>query len=73
MSPRNTILMDMGVSIATEVRKHRANDAKYQELGWLHVPLVTAWRKVMEAFLQLASQLVTPCYPNMQAQVNSTL
>ena len=38
-------LMEVGVSagsvaLATEGRKHRANDAKCKELGWLCVPLV---------------------------------
>ena len=38
-------LMEAGVSagsaaLATEGRKHRANDAKCKELGWLCVPLV---------------------------------
>ena len=45
-SPLNThTLMEVGVSagyaaLATEGRKHRANDAKCGELGWLCVPLV---------------------------------
>ncbi|KAL5463778.1 hypothetical protein EMCRGX_G032712 [Ephydatia muelleri] len=49
---------------ATETRKHMANDAKCNELGWLCVPLVAetygAWGKeAMEAFSQLASRLAT--------------
>ena len=45
-SPLNThTLMEAGVSaglaaLTTEGRKHRANDAKCKELGWLCVPLV---------------------------------
>ena len=44
--PLNThTLMEAGVSagsaaLATEGRKHRANDVKCKELGWLCVPLV---------------------------------
>ncbi|KAL5517010.1 hypothetical protein EMCRGX_G002474 [Ephydatia muelleri] len=67
-SPLNTLtLLEAGVSAgsaaqATETRKHMANDAKCNELGWLCVPLVAetngAWGKeAMEAFSQLASRL----------------
>ena len=72
-------LMEAGVSagyaaLATEGRKHRANDAKYGELRWLCVPLVAetygAWgNKAIQAFSQLASQA---CYPYMQTQVGCT-
>ncbi|KAL5515639.1 hypothetical protein EMCRGX_G000834 [Ephydatia muelleri] len=69
-SPLNTlILLEAGVAAgsaaqATETRKHMANDAKCNELGWLCVPLVAetygAWGKeAMEAFSQLASRLAT--------------
>ncbi|KAL5517867.1 hypothetical protein EMCRGX_G003498 [Ephydatia muelleri] len=69
-SPLNTLtLLEAGVSAssaaqATETRKHMANDAKCNELGWLCVPLVAetygAWGKeAMEAFSQLDSQLAT--------------
>ena len=69
-SPLNTLtLLEAGVSAgsaaqATETRKHMANDAKCNELGWLCVPLVAetygAWGKeAMEAFSQLASRLAT--------------
>ena len=54
-SPLNThTLMEAGVSagsaaLATEGRKHKANDPKCKELGWLCVPLVAetygAWGK----------------------------
>ncbi|KAL5510407.1 hypothetical protein EMCRGX_G005945 [Ephydatia muelleri] len=49
---------------ATETRKHMANDAKCNELGWLCVPQVAetygAWgNEAMEAFSQLASRLAT--------------
>ena len=65
-SPLNTLtLLEAGVSAgsaaqATETRKHMANDAKCNELGWLCVPLVVetyrAWEKEgMDAFSQLAS------------------
>ena len=73
-------LMEVRVSagsaaLATQERKHVANDAKCQELGLLCVPLVTetysAWgKKAMEAFSQLASRLATLTW---QAQINSTL
>ena len=67
-------LMKAGVSagsaaLATEGRKHRANDAKCKELGWLCVPLVAetygAWgNEAVEAFSQLASRLATlTCRP----------
>ena len=67
-------LMEAGVSagssaLTTEGRKHRANDAKCKELGWLCVPLVAetygAWgNEAVEAFLQLASRLATlTCRP----------
>ncbi|KAL5499501.1 hypothetical protein EMCRGX_G010935 [Ephydatia muelleri] len=66
----NTLtLLEAGVAAgsaaqATETRKHMANDAKCNELGWLCVPLVAetygAWGKeAMEAFSQLASRLAT--------------
>ena len=69
-SPLNThTLMEAGVSagsaaLATEGRKHRINDAKCKELGWLCVPLVAetygAWgNEAVEAFSQLASRLAT--------------
>ncbi|KAL5487053.1 hypothetical protein EMCRGX_G019610 [Ephydatia muelleri] len=69
-SSLNTLtLLEAGVSAgsaaqATETRKHMANDAKCNELGWLCVPLVAetygAWGKeAMEAFSQLASRLAT--------------
>eukprot|EP00731_Ephydatia_muelleri_P004695 Em0002g871a len=69
-SPLNTLtLLEAGVSAgsaaqATETRKHMANDAKCNELGWLCVPLVVetyrAWEKEgMDAFSQLASRLAT--------------
>ncbi|KAL5483926.1 hypothetical protein EMCRGX_G020346 [Ephydatia muelleri] len=69
-SPLNTLtLLEAVVSAgsaaqATETRKHMANDAKCNELGWLCVPLVAetygAWGKeAMEAFSQLASRLAT--------------
>ena len=71
-SPLNThTLMEAGVSagsaaLASEGRKHRANDAKCKELGWLCVPLVAdtygAWgNEAVEAFSQLASRLT--CRP----------
>ena len=59
--------------LATEDRKHRANDAKCGELGWLCVPLVAetygAWgNKAIEAFSQLASRLATlACRPKSAA------
>ena len=67
-------LMEAGVSagsaaLATEGRKHRANDAKCKELSWLCVPLVAetygAWgNEAVEAFSQLASRLATlTCRP----------
>ena len=74
-SPLNThTLMEAGVSagsaaLATEGRKHRVNDAKCGELGWLCVPLVAeiygAWgNEAVEAFSQLASRLATlTCRP----------
>ena len=62
-------LMEAGVSagsaaLATESRKHKANDPKCKELGWLCVPLVAetygAWgNEAIEAFSQLASRLAT--------------
>eukprot|EP00731_Ephydatia_muelleri_P013975 Em0007g1285a len=69
-SPLNTLnLLEAGVSAgsavqATETRKHMANDAKCNELGWLCVPQVAetygAWgNEAMEAFSQLASRLAT--------------
>ena len=74
-SPLNThTLMEAGVSagsaaLATEGRKHRANDAKCKELSWLCVPLVAktygAWgNEAVEAVSQLASRLATlTCRP----------
>ena len=71
-SPLNTLtLLEAGVSAgsaarATEDRKHKANDAKCDELC---VPLVTetydAWGKeATEAFSQLASRIATlTCRP----------
>ena len=56
-------------ALATEGRKHKANDPKCKELGWLCVPLVAetlgAWgNEVIEAFSQLASRLATlTCRP----------
>ena len=56
-------------ALASEGRKHRANDAKCTELGWLCVPLVAdtyvAWgNEAVEAFSQLASRLATlTCRP----------
>ena len=52
-------------ALATEGRKHRANDAKCKELGWLCVPMVAesygAQRnEAVEAFSQLASWLGLP-------------
>ena len=49
-------------ALATEGRKHRANDAKCKELSWLCLPLVAetygAWgNEAVEAFSQLASRL----------------
>ncbi|KAL5516375.1 hypothetical protein EMCRGX_G001677 [Ephydatia muelleri] len=55
--------------ISCPCRKHRANDAKCKELGWLCVPLVAetydAWgNEAVEAFSQLASRLATlTCRP----------
>ena len=71
-------LMEVEVSagsaaLATEGRKHRANDAKCGELGWLCVPLVAetygAWgNEAIEAFSQLASRLATlTCRPKSAA------
>ena len=74
-SPLNThTLMEAGVSagsaaLTSEGRKHRANDAKCEELGWLCVPLVAdtygAWgNEAVEVFSQLASRLATlTCRP----------
>ena len=70
------ILMEAGESagsaaLATEGRKHRANDAKCKELGWLCVPLVAetyvAWgNEAVEAFSQLASRFATrTCRPKL--------
>ena len=56
-------------TLATESKKHKANDPKCKELGWLCVPLVAetsgAWgNEAIEAFSQLASQLATlTCRP----------
>ena len=61
------ILMEVGVSVGyatlvTEGRKHRANDAKCGERGWLCVPLVAetygAWGN--EAILSAG---ISDCYP----------
>ena len=74
-SPLNALTMlEAGVSAGsaarvTEDRKHKANDAKCDELGWLCVPLVSetygAWGKeAMETFSQLVSRLATlTCRP----------
>ena len=74
-SPLNThTLMEAGVSarssaLTNEGRKHRANDAKCKELGWLCVPLVAetygAWgNEAVDTFSQLASRLATlTCRP----------
>ena len=72
--------MEAGVSVgsaalATEGRKHTANDAKCKELGWLCVPLVAetydAWgNEAIEAFSQLASRLATlTCRPKSTVHV----
>ena len=49
---------------ATELRKHEANDAKCNDLGWICIPLVMesygAWGKeAWETFSMLASRLAT--------------
>ena len=74
-SPLSThTLMEAGVSagsaaLASEGRKHRANDAKCKELGWLCIPMVAetygVWgNEAVEAFSQLASRLATlTCRP----------
>ena len=54
-------------ALASEGRKHRANDAKCKELGWLCVPLIAdtygAWgNEAVEA----------ACHAYMQAQVGCT-
>ena len=60
-------------ALATEGRKHRVNDAKCGELGWLCVPLVSetygAWgNEATEAFSQLASRLAAlTCRPKSAA------
>ena len=70
MSPLNSkILSEAGViagvaAHATELRKHEANDAKCNNLGWICVPLVVesygAWGKeALETFSMLASRLAT--------------
>ena len=69
-SPLNThTRMEARVSagyaaLATEGRRHRANDTECGEPGWLCVPLVAetygAWgNEAIEAFSQQASQLAT--------------
>ena len=75
ISPLNThTLMEAGVSSgsaahASESRKHRTNDAKCKELGWLCVPLIAdtygTWgNEAVKAFSQLASRLATlTCRP----------
>eukprot|EP00731_Ephydatia_muelleri_P021751 Em0014g342a len=55
-----TTFKNNNAALATEGRKHRANDAKCGELGWLCVPLVAetygAWgNEAIEVFSQLAS------------------
>ena len=75
-SPLNThTLMEVGVSagsaaLASEGRKHRANDAKCKELGWLCVPLVA------EAYGAWGSEAVeagfSDCHAHMQAQAGCT-
>ena len=58
-------------ALATEGRKHRANEAKCGEHGWLCVPLVAetygAWgNEAIEAFSHLASWLATlTCRPKL--------
>ena len=76
-SPLNThTLMEAGVSagsaaLATEGRKHRANDAKCKELGWFCVLLAAetygAWvNETVEAFSQMTSRLATlTCRPKL--------
>ena len=49
---------------ATELRKHEANDARCNDLGWICIPLVLesygAWGKeALETFSMLASRLAT--------------
>ena len=66
--------MEVGVSagsaaLAIDSRKHKANDPKCKELGWLCVSLVAetygAWgNEAIEAFY------ITACHSNMQAQVD---
>ena len=51
-------------AVATELRKHSANDAKCSELGWTCIPLVAesygAWgSEAAQAFSRLASYLAT--------------
>ena len=58
-------------ALASEGRKHRANDAKCKELDCMCVPLVAetygAWgNEAVEAFSQLASWLATlTCRPKL--------
>ena len=67
-SPLNSkILSEAGVTAgaaahATELRKHEANDAKYNDLGWVCIPLVVEsyrarGKKALEAFSMLTSRL----------------
>ena len=67
--------MEVGVSagsaaLASEGRKHRANDAKCKELGWLCVPLVA------ETYGAWGSEAVdagfSACHAHMQAQAGCT-
>ena len=77
-SPLNTLtLLEAGVSAgsaaqAPETRKHMANDAKCNELGWLSVPLVAetygAWGK--EAMETLFPADVTTCHSHLQTEVS---
>ena len=51
-------------AFVTEERKHRANDAKCAELGWVSIPLAVetygCWgTEAKWAFSQLASRLIT--------------
>ena len=58
-------------ALATEGRKHKTNDPKCKELGWLCVPLVAKTygaqaNEAIKAFSQLASQLATLiCRPKL--------
>ena len=72
-SPLNPVtLLEAGVSAtaaaqATEARKHKANDPKCSELGWVCVPMVVetygAWGKEATAIISsVASRLATSTY-----------